>query len=269
MKDNKKIKIGVVDDEPQARRGILLLLKSRKECKVVVNAKNGRDALAEIKEKEPDIIFLDIKMPKIDGFNLLERLEPPLSPIVIFCTAHQQFAIKAFEHHVADYLLKPYTDKRFYEALDHAIKLLNLNRIKTIHGKLNYLLNESFDENQSADAFFDGNTKKMEQASVLKVKSEGKIHFIPHKDIFFLEGCDSYVKLHQMGKMILIKLSLARLEKELEKHNFVRIHKSVIVNIVNIKTFESFKSGDFYLVLRNNQKIRGSRNYRNRFMRYL
>lgn len=258
------INVIIVDDEKKAREGIELLLKDEPNVNLLATCKNGVEAIEKINLHHPDLIFLDIQMPEVNGFEVLASMETPTAPAVIFTTAYDQFALKAFEHHAIDYLLKPFTNKRFSQALSHARKLLAEKASAHFHKNVESLLNQYFDEQQenAEDHLIRENQTTAELRDKLIIKSNGKIHFLPLRDIRFLEGYDSYIKIHTTVKTFIVKESLKNVLQKLPSTTFIRIHKSFIVNIDFAETLEPHFNGDFYLTLIDGQQLKGSRTYR-------
>ena len=255
----------VIDDEKQAREGIALLLEKDQDLHLLEMCQNGLEAIASISRHRPDLIFLDIQMPEVNGFEVLNSLPEDQRPLVIFVTAYDQFALKAFELHAIDYLLKPFSDERFFHALDYAKQLLEQAATDSQQAKMNQLMEHYFRSlpaEQKARLIEDFHQEQIVHTNRLAIKSDGKVHFLPLNHIHYLEGYDAYVKIHTSGKTYLVKDRLKSMEQKLPAKDFLRIHKSYIVNTQFIQTLEPHFNGDFFLQLSTGQKLKGSRTYR-------
>jgi two-component system LytT family response regulator len=221
----------VVDDEPLARTNVITLLKEDREIEVVGECGSGNAAVGAVRRLKPDILFLDIQMPDIDGFQVLEQLGAVSPKIVIFATAHSQYAIKAFEANALDYLLKPFDDARFAVALERA--KLDLKKGNFPSGRI--VLRES-----------------------------GRITIIEVAAVDWIEAQDYYACLHVGQKTHLMRKSLNELEMELDSSAFRRIHRSAIVNISRVTGLRLAQSGEYDVLLANGLELRLSRTYRRR-----
>jgi two-component system LytT family response regulator len=251
----KKIKTLIVDDEPLARQNIRLLLEKDPAIEIVGECGSGAEAVKATKEKAPDLMFLDIQMPEVSGFGVLEKLSGVDLPVVVFVTAYDQYALKAFEVHAIDYLLKPFNDERFDKALKHAktqVKGLENNRFSQ---KLFSLLK---DHESSGE-------KKTAREKFLKrvmVKSAGRVIFLNIDDVEWISAEDYYVKLHTGKKGYLLRETMNDLEAQLDPDNFVRIHRSTIVSIDRIKELHPHFNGDYMVVLLDGTEHKLSRSRR-------
>lgn len=246
----------IIDDEKKAREGVKLLLARDPQVDLVGEAKDGREAIDKISSMKPDLIFLDIQMPGINGFDVLGSISEQDWPIVIFSTAYDQYALKAFEVSALDYLLKPYSEKRFQKSLERA-KISFADRKKSsIQERIKNLLKE-YQRDQDANALIHSES---DADSRLIVKSNGRIHFLQVDDIFWIEAMDSYVKIHLSNQMHIVKSTLKTIANNYKA--FVQIHKSHLVNLQRVQYLESYFNGDFYVVLENAEKVRGSRNFK-------
>ena len=256
-----KIKAIVVDDEPAAREGVALLAQSDPDLKVVAVCSNGLQALDAIHEQRPHLVFLDIQMPRINGFELLNSLEIPLRPEVIFITAYDEYTLKAFEVHAVDYLLKPFSDERFHRALQFAKERIRQKQILGEQSQMEALLE---DQRKKAENSREANVVPSDQATGrLAVKAEGRVHLLPHQDIVWVEAFDYYVKIHVKGRFYLVRDSMKNMERNLPESHFVRIHKSSIVNLDHVKTLNTEAGEEVQLTTGETLKV--SRNYREQF----
>jgi two-component system, LytTR family, response regulator len=227
-----KIRTVIVDDEPLARTNLSLLLKLDREITVVSECGSGVDAPNEIRRTKPDLLFLDVQMPECDGFDVLELLGKDVPPAVVFVTAYDQYALRAFEAGALDYLLKPFDDARFDLALHRA-------KQKIVRGK----------DHPAGLAY-------------LTVKSAGQVVFVNLPSIDWIEAADYYVGLHVGPKTHLLRRSIAELEQDLDPNVFFRIHRSTIVNLTRIRGLKLNEDGEYTVVLESGISLRLSRRYR-------
>ncbi len=247
----------IVDDEPEAREGVALLLEDDPDTDVVAVCANGLEAIRAIKEFAPDLLFLDIQMPQVNGFEVLNSLTPEQCPAVIFTTAYDEYTLKAFKVHAIDYLLKPFTDERFYQALNHAKQLLRNQATTSLQPLLQAQPSATVDHNTLL------RENKRTVNDKLVVKSDGRVHFVPHSDIIWVEAYDYYVKIHVRDRYFLLRDSLKHIEQTLPTDQFVRIHKSSIVNRRYVEALLPQEHGsEFAVVLRHGPTLRSSRSYR-------
>lgn len=231
MATSNKIRTLIVDDEPPARRNVALLLQRDPEIEIVGECGSGKDALPAIRSLSPDLVFLDVQMPESDGFDVLEMLGDTQPTAIIFVTAYDQYALRAFEAGALDYLLKPFDNSRFQRALDRA--------------------KEKIRSAQPAPT-----------PDRLIVKSAGEISFIRIAEIDWIEADDYYARLHVGTKSYLIRRSLTDLEHELDSTMFCRAHRSAIVNLDRVTTLKLNSEGEYNVVLENRAEVPLSRRYR-------
>lgn len=262
----EKIRAVIVDDEEEAREGMKSLLCADPDIWLIAVCEDGIQAIKAINETSPDLVFLDVQMPEVNGFDVLNSVNPENMPAVIFATAYDQYAVKAFDLHAIDYLLKPFTNKRFYESLALAKVQIRKASLQHINQKLSVILSSYTKEKdtQEADALIHQNAASL--ADKLVIKSSGKIFFITKKEIVWVEAYDSYVKIHVGGKYHLVRESMKNIEEKLPENVFARIHKSSIVNINFIAELEPYFNGEFVVKLLNGTELKLSRSYRNNFM---
>jgi two-component system LytT family response regulator len=255
----KKIRTLVVDDEPLARRNIRLLLEGDSEIEVVGEAASGREALERIGEHSPDLVFLDIQMPELDGFGVLERIEAAEMPVVVFVTAFDRYALRAFEFHALDYLLKPFDDARFEKALRRAKLQVEQRDIKDLSRRLIALL-EGRGEPSEASA---GEAREAPRyLSRLLIKSAGRVFFLKADEIDYVSAEDYYVKLHVGRKGHLLRETMSELESKLDPAQFVRIHRSTIVNLERIRELQQLFNGEYAVLLLDGTVLKLSRGRR-------
>jgi two-component system, LytTR family, response regulator len=225
----------VVDDESLARRNVTLLLRRDPDIGSIGECSCGVDAIEEIRRSKPDLVFLDVQMPECDGFDVLELLGGELPPAVVFVTAHDEYALRAFDAGALDYLLKPFDDARFGRALNRAKERL-----------AHHL------------------AAKPRAAGRLVVRSQGQVLFLKPADIDWIEAAGYYACLHVGGDTHVLRRSLSDLERDLDTEIFLRIHRSIIVNLDRVRGLELQAEGDYEVVLSSNARLRLSRRYRKR-----
>jgi two-component system LytT family response regulator len=225
----------VVDDELLARRNVTVLLRDDPVVGAVEECASGAEAIEVIRRWKPDLVFLDVQMPECGGFDVLEMLGADLPPAIIFVTAHDEYALRAFEAGALDYLLKPFDDARFVRALDRAKDRLAHHGSRTPH-----------------------------PAQRLVVKSKGQLLFLDVADIDWIEAASYYACLHVGDATHIIRRTLSELERDLGEGKFVRIHRSIIVNLERIRGLELQAGGEYEVVLKSGVRLRLSRRFRKR-----
>ena len=237
----------IVDDEPPARQTLRLLLQRHPEFTIVAECAHGEDAIASVRAEAPDALFLDVQMPGLDGFDVLRAIGPTAVPALVFVTAFDQYALRAFETHALDYLLKPFSDERFDAVLERVRARLRERSQASIGARLAAMLATT------------GPSAELQQ---LVVKDGGRTLLIPYDDIVWIEAEDYYVRVHTKSRKALARLSLRALAATLDPRVFVRVHRSAIVNVRSVREVEPLASGDQRLVLADGTDLRVSRTYR-------
>jgi two-component system LytT family response regulator len=250
-----KIKTLIVDDEPLARRNLRVLLERDAQIEILEECRNGREAVKAIKNLTPDLIFLDIQMPEMDGFDVLAHVGPEQIQAIIFVTAFDQYALKAFDVHALDYLLKPFDDERFARALERAKSQIAAREIDKLSKRLFALLEERESERK-------GSIQEEHYLTRLMIKASNRMVLLKVEDIDFIEADGNYAKLHVGRKAHLLREKMHDLEGRLDPAKFVRIHRSVIVNLDRIKEMQPHFNGDYIVVLVDGQQLRLSRTRR-------
>lgn len=243
----KTFKTIIIDDEPLARERIRTLLEKEEDFQVIAECENGKEAIDNIESLKPDLLFLDIQMPEVDGFDVIMSLDMDVLPMVIFVTAYDQYAVKAFDIHAVDYLLKPYDRERFSEALE---KVRRQNAPASGQG-----------EGQLAD-LLDEIRKDRRQLKKLLVKSGGRIIFLSTDEVDWIEAAGNYMRIHTGPETYLMRETMAGMENRLPPELFVRIHRSSIVNFSRIKELQPAFNGEYTVILKNGQELKLSRKYR-------
>ncbi|HIP31349.1 MAG TPA: response regulator [Crocinitomicaceae bacterium] len=232
-----KSKIIIIDDEPLARSIVKAFLSKKENIEIVAECNNGFEGVKAIEEHQPDLIFLDIQMPKINGFEMLELIDE--NPSVIFTTAFDEYAIKAFDNSAIDYLLKPFTQERFDKAI------LKWEKSASSESKKEAIKNVT--------------SKQPDEHLRIVVKEKGIIKIIPTSEVYYLEAYDDYVKVHTKEKYHLKKKTMSYYEKSLDSKDFIRIHRSYIININQLTKIESYEKNTYRATLTNGAKIPISR----------
>ena len=251
----------IVDDEPMARATIRLLLKDDSEIEIAGEIGNGFEAVNAIRKLKPHLVFLDVQMPEKNGFEVLNDLDEEELPCIVFVTAYDKYALRAFEVNAIDYLLKPFDDERFKIALQRAKTQLRQRQGDQLNHRLHQLL-ETYqkDRESSAEPAF---------LQRLAIKSTGRIYFLNVDEIDWIEAADQYVQLYCAKKVHLLRQSMSTLESRLDPQRFYRIHRSVIVNIDRIKELQPASTGDYYVILKDNTQLKLSRNRREQLQKIL
>ena len=251
-----KIRTLIVDDEPLARRNLRVLLEKDPQIEVLDECRNGREAIKAINNLAPDLIFLDIQMPEMDGFDVLAHVGPDQIQAIIFVTAFDQYALKAFDVHALDYLLKPFDDERFAQALERAKSQIAAREINKLSKRLFALLEERESERKESIE------KQSDYLTRLMIKASNRVVLVRVEEIDFIEADGNYAKLHVGRKAHLLREKMHDLEERLDPAKFVRIHRSIIVNLDRIKEMQPHFNGDYIVVLADGQQLRLSRTRR-------
>ena len=250
MTDSSKIRVVIVDDEELARDRIESLLSAHPDITVVATCPDGASAIETIERTEPDLVFLDVQMPGLDGFEVVENLDMEKMPAVVFVTAHDAHALRAFEVHALDFLLKPFDEARFVKTLDRARAQLARSDGSAINSHLVSLIEE-----------LRGERKYPER---LIVKSGGRVFFVRTDEVDWVEASGNYVKLHTRNDAYLLRESMKNMESKLDPKTFVRIHRSAIVNIDSIKELEPWFHGEYIVIMRDGIRLTASRVFSDR-----
>ena len=258
-----RIRVLVVDDEPLARDGIMTLLAQDPEIEIAGSCGDGQSAVGAIRTHRPDLVFLDIQMPKKDGFEVLAELKRDERPTVIFITAYDKYAIRAFELSALDYLLKPFRDSRFFSALSRAKKEIRQARSSELGDKVDQLLGYMRTLQQGAGSATPVPVAAPGEATdrvVLKTGSD--IHFVRAADIVWVESQADFIKVHTTGPAQLVRETLQSLEGRLDPAKFLRIHRSSLVNLEHVRKVTPALYGDYTVQMSDDTKLRLSRKNR-------
>jgi len=255
MTNDKKISILIIDDEPLARFGLREILERDPEISIVGESEDGEQAIHDIQQLAPDVVLLDIQMPELTGFDVIQSIPPNIRPLIIFVTAYDEFAVKAFSERAIDYVLKPFDAERINSSL-HRVK-------KIIRSK-------------NTDAYTKSMIEVLRSIQVEKrylkripIRQAGKITFVRVEDVFWIEAAADYIVISSRTGKYTTRESIGVIEHQLDPAKFVRIHRSSIVNLNCIKELQPMNHGDLIAVLENGTTLTVSRTYRNRLSSFL
>jgi two-component system LytT family response regulator len=237
----------IVDDEPLAREGLRMLLSRDPEIGAIREARNGREAATAIRKSPPDLVFLDVQMPEMDGFAVVREVGAQHMPPVVFVTAHDQFAIQAFEINAIDYLLKPVTEERFTQALARA--------------KMRLYSSPADEASRQIICLLESLATPRRYLKRLAVRSAGKTVFVDLQDVDWMEAAENYVLLHAGRANHILHVAMNAFERSLDPEIFLRIHRSIIVNISRIKELEPGPHGEYVITLHSGVRLQSGRTY--------
>ena len=249
-----RIKVLIVDDEPLARDRIREMLKEHPEVEVIAEARNGQEAIEAVANQNPDLVFLDVQMPDLDGFSVLQNLEVEKIPLIIFVTAYDQHALRAFDVHAVDYLTKPFDRKRFAEAIDHA-RVYMKGAKEPDTARILSMLQEIRAGERYLERF--------------AIKNGETVFFVRAEDVDAIEAQGNYVRLSLAGSSHLLRDTLNNIESQINPRMFVRIHRRTIVNIDRVKEVQTWARGEYRVVLMTGAHYTLSRGYRQHFEKFI
>lgn len=249
------IRVCIVDDEPLARERIRSLLEQEHDVEVAGEAGDGASAIGLIRRERPDLLFLDVQMPGTDGFGVLRALGSDVSPVIVFVTAYDHYALQAFDVHALDYLLKPFNSRRFRKAMQRARAELSRERPPEMTQHLLSLIENLRSGRQSADR--------------IVLKSAGRVSFLKVDEVDWVEAEGNYVRLHVGAQSHLLRETMKSIESRLDPDRFIRIHRSTIVNADRIKELHPLFHGEFAVILHDGTRLAASRGPDNKLRRLL
>jgi two-component system LytT family response regulator len=247
---NSRLRTLIVDDEPLARDKVRILLAKDPEIEIIGECANGQEAVQAIERETPDLVFLDVQMPGMDGFGVLKKIGTEHVPGVVFVTAYDQYALHAFEVHALDYLLKPFAAKRFNETLQRAKSQLRGSTDGGVTQKLISLL--------------DGLSGPKKYLERFVIRSNSRVFFLKVNDVDWIEAAGNYLNIHIGNEAHLLRETMNGIESQLDPQRFVRIHRSTLVNVERIKELSPLFHGDYVVTLTNGTRLTLSRSYRNK-----
>lgn len=245
----RNIRTIVVDDEPAARSRVMRLLGTDPAIRVVAECRNGAEALEAIRQEPVDLMYLDIQMPQLNGFEVIHRFPAGQAPFVVFVTAHDRYALKAFDVNAVDYLLKPYDDDRFFTSLARAKDFIQMQENKRLAGKLMDLVQGHL------------NARK-EFSDVIVIKEKGREYRVPVKDVIWIKAEGNYLVLQTKARHYLLRMTMNLVETELDPAVFVRIHRSYMVNMAHVRNARYSGNNEFMFTMSNGQHVLSGRNYK-------
>lgn len=243
----------IVDDEPLARERIRTLLRDEPDIELIGECADGKEAVSAIQGKNPELLFLDVQMPEMDGFAVLEAVGPERVPAVVFVTAYDRYALRAFDVHALDYLLKPFDRERFHKALERA--RAQVGERGKLGDRLLALLKDIKEEPKRPERFV--------------IKSAGRVFFLRADEIDWVEAAGNYVQLHVGSTTHLMRETMGGLEARLDPEKFVRIHRSAIVQVDRLKEMRPAFHGDYIVILQDGTRLNLSRSYREKLQALL
>jgi two-component system LytT family response regulator len=250
-----KIRALIADDESLARKFIRRMLKQDHDVEIVGECSNGAEAVAMIRKEKPDLVFLDIQMPEMNGFAVLDALGVDQLPEIVFTTAYESYAIRAFELHALDYLLKPFDQVRFQAALKHA--------------KEHFHSRQREDGRLQIGTLLESIRAQQEYLDRIIIRADGRITFLHTREIDWLEADDKYVHLHTGKAARMVRQTLAAMESQLDPKKFLRVHRSAIVNVDRIKELQPLFNGEHSLILEDGTRLTLSRKYKDKLFSLL
>ncbi len=259
-RDPARIRALVVDDEPLARARMRTLIADHPELEIVGECGNGADAILAIEKHSPDLVFLDIQMPELDGFGVIEAVGPDRMPLVIFVTAYDEYAVQAFEVHALDYLLKPVERERFAAALERAKSRLDSPAAAR---------SDPGPDKQQLQALLEHLGRRQRRDLRLAIKVDGRLLLIRTAEIDWIEAVDNHARIHVGADTHLVRDTLTRLESRLPAARFLRIHRSTIVNTERVKELQPWFQGDFVVILHDGSRHTSGRSYRQRLQAFI
>lgn len=253
----------IVDDEALARQGLAMRLGEFPNVEIVANCQNGREAVAAIAEHEPDLVFLDIQMPGMTGFEMIREIQADILPMIVFVTAYDAFAVDAFKIHAVDYLLKPVEEERLSQAIEKASQYkLNQSATGEKQRLLNLLVSITGKSAAAIGEMMDEDNTKAEHADRLAIKDGSSITFVPVKDIDWVDAAGDYMCVHVSGETHIMRTTMKELEAKLDPTIFQRVHRSTIVNLQRVEKVSSHINGEFHLTLTCGSSLKMSRSYK-------
>lgn len=264
---SKTLKTLIVDDESLARRGLAHRLRKIADIEIVGEAQNGREALRLIRELKPDLVFLDIQMPGIGGFEVVQQLDAETMPVILFLTAYDEYAVQAFEVNALDYILKPIDEERLLQVLDKV--RTNLEQKRAVEHKRLLLKLVSDISGEQISSFGEIENKNAEELvknepARLAIRDGGRTTWVDQQDIEWIDAAGDYMCVHSKGVTHIMRQTMKELENQLDERILQRIHRSTIVNIKQVREMESHINGEYFLTLKTGHRVKLSRTYKHK-----
>lgn len=267
LKMKNRLKTIIVDDESLARRGLRYRLSGITDIELAGEARNGSEALEMIKALSPDLVFLDIQMPGMDGFDVLRALNEDEMPSIIFVTAFDEYAVQAFEANALDYLLKPIEDERLAEALERVRKFNNQKQALKHKNSLLRLVGQITGEPvRSMKEIHEKGVDRMKKVAPakLEIRDGGNTIWVPQDEIDWIDAAGDYMCVHSKGETYILRMTMKKLEQELDPEILQRVHRSTIVNVHQVREMQSHINGEYFLTLKNGHSLKLSRSYKDK-----
>jgi two-component system, LytTR family, response regulator len=262
----RKLRTLLVDDESLSRRGLELRLRVAADIEIVGQCSNGREALTAIREQKPDLVFLDIQMPGLSGFEVLAELQPHELPMIVFVTAYDRFAVQAFEARAIDYVLKPVDDARLAATLTHVRELVEQ---RTAVNERNQLVNLLADLRGSGEIEGGESMTSSNQPNWLPIRNGRETVRVPVEAIEWVDAAGDYLCIHANGHTHILRATMREMENLLDPRLFQRVHRSTIVNLTRVKSLRAHMNGEYFLRLEGGQELKLSRTYRDKVEYFL
>jgi two-component system LytT family response regulator len=259
----------LVDDERLAIQGLEVRLQAFDDIEIVERCANGREAIRAIKTLKPDLVFLDIQMPGFDGFSVISGLAEVEPPLVVFVTAYMEHALKAFEAHAVDYLMKPVDEDRLAATIDRVRTRLDEKRSCEERGRLKDILADVAPQAMPDDLAADSDPAASRFEKIINIKDRGQIFRVEVDDIERIDAAGDYMCIYTAAQTLILRETMKDLEKRLDPRRFQRVHRSTIVNLDNVKSVKPHTNGECFLVLGSGTQIKVSRSYRDVVARFL
>ncbi|GMG85765.1 LytR/AlgR family response regulator transcription factor [Biformimicrobium ophioploci] len=268
----QQLKAIIVDDEPLARRGMRLRLEALGSVEVLTECGNGREALEQIPALKPDVVFLDIQMPGMGGFDVVRQLDEADMPAVVFVTAYDQFAVEAFDINAVDYVLKPLEEERLAQAIERVRERIASDSLASDR---EHLLRAVAELTQQTEQTIEDRLAAGESAATspypekIAIKDSGRITLVPAREIDWIDAAGDYMCVHACGETHVMRITMKELEQQLNPAVFQRIHRSTIVNLARVEKIVAHINGEYHLVLNNGERLKMSRSYKNKVQHFL
>jgi two-component system, LytTR family, response regulator len=265
MNNRRKLRTLLVDDEALSRRGLELRLQMAGDIDIIGHCSNGREALAAIRDQKPDLVFLDIQMPGLSGFDVLAELQPHELPMIVFVTAYDRFAVQAFEARAIDYVLKPVDDARLAATLTHVRELTEQRAAVAERTQLVHLLAEL----RGSGEIEPGEPTMQQTPNWLPIRNGRETVRVPVQSIEWVDAAGDYLCIHANGHTHILRATMREMENLLDPRLFQRVHRSTIVNLTRVKSLRAHMNGEYFLRLEGGQELKLSRTYRDKVEYFL